>query len=90
MGACLSCCGGSRARYGGSNDALFGQLPSPSAPPTEQDREARALAAERAEARQRQFEQSAVGRAALKAAKDAKKPEVRPGGSGGNAQDWLT
>jgi hypothetical protein len=103
-------------------------LRSPSAPPTEQDREARALAAERvcgcaqgcalcphahhhrmqgsttccvthtaaapaltqAEARQRQFEQSAVGRAALKAAKDAKKPEVRPGGSSGNAQDWLT
>lgn len=42
-----------------------------------------------AEARQQQFEQSAVGRAALKAVKDAKKQDAREAG-GGTARDWLS
>lgn len=42
-----------------------------------------------AEARQRQFEQSAVGRAALKAVKDAKRPDERQAG-GNTASDWLS
>lgn len=43
-----------------------------------------------AEARQRQFEQSAVGRAALKSVKDAKRVEQRPSGAGASAQDWMS
>jgi hypothetical protein len=42
-----------------------------------------------AEARQRQFEQSAVGRAAIKSVKEAKKQEARPSGGAG-ASDWLS
>ena len=42
-----------------------------------------------AEARQQQFEKSAVGRAALKAVKDAKKQDAREAG-GGTARDWLS
>ncbi|KAF8071059.1 SPBC16D10.01c [Scenedesmus sp. PABB004] len=90
MGGVLSCCCGDRYAPRDNNDA-FGRLSGPSArPETEEDRQARVLAAERAEARQRQFEQSPVGRAALKAVKDAKKPEPRPNAGGSNAQDWLS
>lgn len=42
-----------------------------------------------AQARQQQFEQSAVGRAALKAVKDAKKQDAREAG-GPSARDWLS
>jgi hypothetical protein len=42
-----------------------------------------------AEARQRQFEQSAVGRAAIKSVANAKKVEQRPSG-GAAAGDWLS
>lgn len=71
----FGCCGG--RRKGG-------------APQTEEDRAARAMAAERAEARQKQFEQSAVGRAAMKSVKDAKKPTVATPAGGATAQDWLS
>lgn len=114
---CSCCCAHLLLRSEGSSSHAH------AAPPTEQDREARIMAAERvrpvicvpavcvhalavnprcrrryrvrcmlppqAEARQRQFEQSAVGRATLKAVKEAKKPEPRPNG-GSNAQDWLS
>lgn len=42
-----------------------------------------------AQARQQQFAQSAVGRAALKAVKDAKKQDAREAG-GSSARDWLS
>jgi hypothetical protein len=46
-------------------------------------------AAAQAEARQAQFERSAVGRAAIKSVKEAKKVEQRPSG-GATAQDWMS
>lgn len=73
MGACLSCCGGTK------DDPLQ----------AERDRQARERAAAQAEARQRQFEQSAVGRAAIKSVQNAKKVEQRQG-TGASAQDWLS
>lgn len=42
-----------------------------------------------AAARQQQFEQSAVGRATMKAVRDAKKKETRPEGPD-LAQDWRS
>jgi hypothetical protein len=67
-------------------------------PPTERDRAAQQRAAEQAEARQRAFESSAVGRAAMRAVRDAKGEGPGAGGktssaaathSGPTAQDWL-
>ncbi|WIA11825.1 hypothetical protein OEZ86_002813 [Tetradesmus obliquus] len=86
MGICASCCGGKRPKY--ADDEPFGRLSAP-APQTEADREARALAAERAEARQQQFERSAVGRAAIKSVKEAKRQDERPAGNN-TARDWLS
>jgi hypothetical protein len=42
-----------------------------------------------AEARQRQFEQSAVGRAAIKSVKEAKRQDERPAANN-TARDWLS
>jgi len=62
---------------------------------TQQDAEARAIAAERAAQRQQQFENSAVGRAAYTAVKDVKNPKSTPmhgsrGGGGVDARDWMS
>ena len=56
----------------------------------QRDREARARAAAQAEARQQKFEQSAVGRAALKSVQNAKKAEQRAPAGGASAGDWLS
>lgn len=78
MGACFSCCGGRESRRTSSSHAV-----------TEQDVEARMRAAERAVARQQEFEKSAVGKATIKAVKAAKQREQRPEGPD-LAQDWRS
>mmetsp|Transcript_29175 Transcript_29175/g.74448 ORF Transcript_29175/g.74448 Transcript_29175/m.74448 type:complete len:85 (+) Transcript_29175:90-344(+) len=84
----MGCCFGKESGSTGYSNFAGG---GGSAPETEQDRQARLLAAERAAARQQQFEQSAVGRAAYTAVKDAKKPAANVGNSGGaDARDWLS
>ncbi|GBF93669.1 hypothetical protein Rsub_06772 [Raphidocelis subcapitata] len=82
MGAVLSCCGG-----GSEPTKAWGEFDPSQA---ERDREARERAAAQAEARQQKFEQSAVGRAALKSVQNAKKAEARPGAGGAEAADWLS
>lgn len=77
MGACLSCCGGRENRKSASHNI------------TEEDVEARMRAAERAVARQQEFEKSAVGKATMKAVKAAKQKEQRSEGND-YAQDWRS
>ncbi|KAG2428585.1 hypothetical protein HYH02_014287 [Chlamydomonas schloesseri] len=92
MGNC--CCGESSADKGYSNftgGGATGGARTGGGPETERDREARLLAAERAAARQQQFETSAVGKAAYKSVQEVK--DARKGGGGGNtgqptAADW--
>eukprot|EP00877_Chromochloris_zofingiensis_P002369 jgi/Chrzof1/12132/Cz06g22120.t1 len=92
MGACASCCGGKRRDYDEFRYNRMDTSGSGSPPPhhdqVQKDREARERAAEQAEARQRQFEKSAVGRAALKSVKEAKKQERTT--TGPTAQDWIS
>uniref|UniRef100_A0A7S0URJ2 Small VCP/p97-interacting protein n=1 Tax=Polytomella parva TaxID=51329 RepID=A0A7S0URJ2_9CHLO len=97
MGACLSCCG----------DQEKEQYPSSSSYPREivsnnissnntlssKDTEARALAAEKAAERQKQFEKSAAGRAAYKTEKEIKESKKNPTGksdNNDNSKDWLS
>lgn len=48
------------------------------------------LSAPPSQARQQKFEQSAVGRAALKSVANAKKVEQRPSAGGVDERDWLS
>ncbi|GIL45563.1 hypothetical protein Vafri_2765, partial [Volvox africanus] len=95
MGNCCGCCGdGDEPKKGGqSGYATFSgnvQGGSGGARETEKDREARLLAAERAEQRQKQFEQSAVGKAAYRSVQEVK--DSRKAGGGNSSQptaaDW--
>eukprot|EP00803_Ostreobium_quekettii_P010830 evm.model.scf_150EXC.3 EVM.evm.TU.scf_150EXC.3 scf_150EXC:23643-26216(+) len=92
MGNCCGLCGD-----GGEREEEYRPVPSHgglSAPSghrrmTDMDREAQAKAAEAAQARAQQFQQTPVGRAAYKAVKEAKKQDARDSSSTA-AQDWLT
>ncbi|PNW86584.1 hypothetical protein CHLRE_02g092650v5 [Chlamydomonas reinhardtii] len=92
MGNC--CCGDSGADKGYSNfnggGATGGTRSGGGGPETERDREARVLAAERAAARQQQFETSAVGKAAYKSVQEVKDSRKAGGGNTGQptAADW--
>ncbi|KAG2435078.1 hypothetical protein HXX76_007165 [Chlamydomonas incerta] len=95
MGNC--CCGESEADKGYSNFNANGggaggggTRLGGGGPETERDREARALAAERATARQQQFETSAVGKAAYKSVQEVKDSRKAGGGNTGQptAADW--
>ncbi|GLC34582.1 hypothetical protein PLESTB_001245700 [Pleodorina starrii] len=87
MGNCCGCCDGDEPKGGQG-----GSAPAASGGPrdTEKDREARALAAERAANRQKQFEQSAVGKAAYKSVQEVKESRKAGGGNTGQptAADW--
>lgn len=85
MGCCLGTESGSRSGYADFNNNGGGAPRG--RPETEADRQARMLAAEKAAQRQQNFEQSAVGRAAYTAVKDAKRP-VNTQPVGVSARDW--
>lgn len=85
-GVFSSCCGDS------STGAKFSEfMRGPEDPQQAQrDRDARERAAAQAEARQQRFEQSAVGRAAIKSVQKAKQAETRAPAGGVSAGDWLS
>eukprot|EP00195_Chlamydomonas_chlamydogama_P008756 CAMPEP_0202897190 /NCGR_PEP_ID=MMETSP1392-20130828/6020_1 /ASSEMBLY_ACC=CAM_ASM_000868 /TAXON_ID=225041 /ORGANISM="Chlamydomonas chlamydogama, Strain SAG 11-48b" /LENGTH=99 /DNA_ID=CAMNT_0049582769 /DNA_START=8 /DNA_END=307 /DNA_ORIENTATION=- len=97
-----NCCGGSETRHettgqyqtfrgtGTTVGGAGGGGGGGGGPVTQKDMDARALAAEKAAQRQQQFEQSAVGRAAYTAVKDAKKPVTSPGGGADTSRDWMS
>lgn len=91
MGAVFGCCCPPRAddSNGYEQDRTQFRPAASSQPNTPLDDEARRMAAERAEQRQKKFETSAVGRAAYKSEKEAKAP-ARTGGDNSTAKDWLS
>ncbi|EFJ52464.1 hypothetical protein VOLCADRAFT_102959 [Volvox carteri f. nagariensis] len=80
MGNCCGCCEGDKPNKGGQGGyATFQGSAQGGSGETEKDRAARLLAAERAEQRQKQFEQSAVGKAAYRQPNKQQKQEHTPG-----------